>query len=105
MAAPLYAGPRGVLTGVAALRRHGAVAAPAATVVVVIPEDVQREDAGSPTGSGPPRRTSCTRWSSGPDCRCRCSIRGCSSARTSWRCPTAGGRTRELSAQGPCRPG
>jgi hypothetical protein len=46
MAALLYAGPGGVLTGAAALRRHGAVAEPAGTVDVVVPEDVQREDAG-----------------------------------------------------------
>jgi hypothetical protein len=46
MAALLYAGPHGVLTGPAALRRHG-VAAPLADVVdVLVPQGVQRVDAG-----------------------------------------------------------
>jgi len=46
MAALLYAGPRGVLTGDAALRRHGLAAASAGAVDVVVPEDVYRVDAG-----------------------------------------------------------
>jgi hypothetical protein len=45
MAALLYAGPRGVLTGAAALRRHG-LTAPGDAVDVVIPGGVQRVDAG-----------------------------------------------------------
>jgi len=44
MAALLYAGPRGVLTGAAALRRHG-IATPAARDVLV-PEEVQLAGAG-----------------------------------------------------------
>jgi len=46
MAALLYAGPRGVLTGAAALHRHGIVNASADVVDVVVPEGVQRVDAG-----------------------------------------------------------
>jgi hypothetical protein len=46
MAALLYAGPRGVLTGAAALRRHGIVNASAEAVDVVVPGDVRRVDAG-----------------------------------------------------------
>ena len=46
VAALLYAGPRGVLTGAAALRRHGIVNASAEAVDVVVPDDVQRVDAG-----------------------------------------------------------
>ena len=46
MAALLYAGPRGVLTGAAALRRHGIVTGSAGAVDVVVPEDMQRVDAG-----------------------------------------------------------
>jgi hypothetical protein len=46
MAALLYAGPRGVLTGAAALRRHGIVTGSAGAVDVVIPKEVQRGDAG-----------------------------------------------------------
>ncbi len=45
MAALLYAGPRGVLTGAAALRRHG-IAGHGDGVDVVVPEDVHRVDAG-----------------------------------------------------------
>jgi hypothetical protein len=45
MAALLYAGPRGVLTGAAALRRHG-IAGRGTAVDVVVPEDVHRVDAG-----------------------------------------------------------
>jgi hypothetical protein len=50
MAALLYAGPRGVLTGAAALRRHGiagrGTAGRGTAVDVVVPEDVHRLDAG-----------------------------------------------------------
>lgn len=46
MAALLYAGPRSVITGAAALRRHGIVANPGNAVDVVVPENVQRVDAG-----------------------------------------------------------
>ena len=46
MAALLYAGQRGVLTGPAALRRHGIATAPTAAVDVLVPQDVQRADAG-----------------------------------------------------------
>jgi hypothetical protein len=46
MAALLYAGPRGVLTGAAALRRHGIVTGSSGAVDVVVPEDVHRADAG-----------------------------------------------------------
>lgn len=46
MAALLYAGPRGVLTGAAALRRHGVVAVSGGAVDVLIPAGVQRVDAG-----------------------------------------------------------
>jgi hypothetical protein len=45
MAALVYAGPRGVLTGAAALRRHG-ITVSGDAVDVVVPEDVQRADAG-----------------------------------------------------------
>jgi hypothetical protein len=45
MAALLYAGPRGVLTGNAALRRHG-IAVRGDSVDVVVPGDVGRVDAG-----------------------------------------------------------
>jgi hypothetical protein len=45
MAALLYAGPRGVLTGAAALRRHG-IAGRGTAVDVVVPGDVHRLDAG-----------------------------------------------------------
>jgi hypothetical protein len=45
MAALLYAGPRSVLTGAAALRRHGIVARGNA-VDVVVPDTVGRVDAG-----------------------------------------------------------
>jgi hypothetical protein len=45
MAALLYAGPSGVLTGPAALRRHG-ITVSGNAVDVVVPEDVRRADAG-----------------------------------------------------------
>src|SRR5579859_2512547 len=45
MAALLYAGPRGVLTGPAALRWHG-ITSPGNGVDVLVPEEIQRVDAG-----------------------------------------------------------
>jgi len=46
MAALLYAGQRGVLTGTAALRRHGVARTPTEAVDVLVPQQVQRVDAG-----------------------------------------------------------
>jgi len=46
MAALLYAGRRGVLTGPAALRRHDIATTPTDAVDVLVPQDVQRVDAG-----------------------------------------------------------
>jgi hypothetical protein len=46
MAALLYAGQRGVLTGPAALRRHGIAVTPADVVDVLVPQEVQRVGAG-----------------------------------------------------------
>ena len=46
IAALLYAGPRGVLTGPAALRRHDIAIKSADAVDVLVPQDVQRVGAG-----------------------------------------------------------
>jgi hypothetical protein len=46
IAALLYSGPRGVLTGPAALRRHGIAISPASAVDVLVPQDVQRVGTG-----------------------------------------------------------
>jgi hypothetical protein len=46
MGALLYAGPRSVLTGAAALRRFGLAGARTAMVDVLVPMDIQRRDAG-----------------------------------------------------------
>jgi very-short-patch-repair endonuclease len=46
MAALLYAGPRGILTGQAALRRYGFSFRPSDTTDVLVPATTQRHDAG-----------------------------------------------------------